>query len=185
MNITDGTDRAFPAALAEVAGVDFYTDRYQIVDEDGDEDHRYDFEPDADFKSAEWTTQLFRDWTGNAEADGDAYRVFGQDGAGGRAMIWCARPGHPLTDQPVVFLGSEGECGMVAGSLSDFLWVLADGYGPREAALAVDLTSAPDELLTRIAERHATTPRRTAEEVVTAARAEFPSFKEDVYALCR
>ncbi|MFG2592881.1 SMI1/KNR4 family protein [Streptomyces sp. NPDC048438] len=185
MDDTTGTDRSFPEALAEVAGVDFYDDRYLTVDEDGDEDHRFDFEPNPYFETAEWTTGMFRSWTGNKEADGDAYLVFGQDGAGGRAMIWRARPGRPLADQPVVFLGSEGECGVVAGSLSGFLWVLADGYGPMEAALASALESEPDEQLTRIAERHATTPRRTAQEIVTGARAEFPTFEEDIHALCR
>ncbi|MFE9723767.1 SMI1/KNR4 family protein [Streptomyces sp. NPDC005794] len=185
MNDTDAYDRRFPAALAEVAKVDFYDDHYLVVDEDGDEDHCFDFEPDTDFKSAEWTAELFRSWTGNAEADGKDYLVFGQDGAGGRAMVWRTRPGRPLTDQPVVFLGSEGERGVVAGSLSDFLWVLADGYGPMEAALAHTFESTPDAPLTRIAERHATTPRRTAAEIVTEARAEFPTFEEDIAALCR
>lgn len=107
------------------------------------------------------------------------------DGAGGRAMVWRARPGRPLSDQPIVFLGSEGEVGVVAGNLSDFLWVLADGYGPMEAALAEELASRPEQPLARLAERHATTPRRTAEEIVTETRAEFPTFKEDIHAMCR
>jgi len=185
MDDTGGTDRSFPTALAEVAGVDFHDDHYLTVDEDGDGDHRFDFEPAPDFKSAEWTAELFRSWTGSPEADGRDYLVFGQDGAGGQAMIWRCRPGIPLADRPIVFLGSEGECGVVAGSLSDFLWVLADGYGPREAALATDLDSHPYEPLIRLAERHATTPRRTAREIVTETRAEFPAFQEDIYALCR
>ncbi|WP_406148744.1 SMI1/KNR4 family protein [Streptomyces sp. NBC_01012] len=181
------TDRDFPAALAEVAGVDFHDDRYLTADAGGYEYLRFDFEPSADFESAEWTTDLFRNWTGNPEVDGDAYLVFGQDGSGGKAMIWRVRPDRPLADQPIVFLGSEGERGVVAGSLSDFLWVLADGYGPMEAAEAGadDFASEPDELLTRIAERHATTPRRTAKEIVTEARAEFPAFSDDIDALCR
>ncbi|MEU1487360.1 SMI1/KNR4 family protein [Streptomyces sp. NPDC005752] len=178
-------DRAFPAALAEVAEVDFYYG-HDVTGEARDEgDYRIDFELCTDFESAEWTTELFRAWTGNGEVDGGAYLVFGQDGAGGRAMIWRARPGAPLADQPVVFLGSEGECGVVAGSLSDFLWVLADGYGPMEAALADAFESRPDRRLTGIAERHATTPRRTAEEIVTGTRAEFPAFDEGIEALAR
>lgn len=35
-------------------------------------------------------------------------------------------------------MGSEGECGVVARNLSDLLWVPADGFGPREAALDHD-----------------------------------------------
>ncbi|WP_424921521.1 SMI1/KNR4 family protein [Streptomyces sp. wa1] len=185
MNSATDTDRTFPAALAAVAEVDFYDDHYLSVDEDEDEYHRFDFEPTAYFESAEWTAGMFRSWTGNPEADGDVYLPFGQDGAGGRAMVWRARPGRPLTDQPIVFLGSEGDVGVVAGSLSDFLWVLADGYGPMEAALAEELASRPEEPLVRLAERHATTPRRTAEEIVTETRAEFPTFEEDIHAMCR
>ncbi|MFD6275401.1 SMI1/KNR4 family protein [Streptomyces sp. NPDC060209] len=185
MNDTDAYDRAFPAALAEVAEVDFHYGHDHTGEARDEGDYRIDFEPDTRFESAEWTTDHFRRWTGNPDVDGNAYLVFGQDGAGGQAMIWRARPGKPLADQPVVFLGSEGEGGVVAGSLSDFLWVLADGYGPMEAALADEFESEPDEQLTRVAERHATTPRRTTEEIVTEARAEFPTFKEDIHALCR
>ncbi len=54
-----------------------------------------------------------------------------------------------------------------------------------EAAEADEFASEPDQRLTRIAERHATTPRRTAEEIVTGARAEFPTFTEDLEALVR
>ncbi|MGW0787571.1 SMI1/KNR4 family protein [Streptomyces sp. NPDC002911] len=185
MNDTDASDRSFPAALADVAKVDFHYghDDTGVAGDEGD--HRIDFEPDTDFESAQWTTDHFRSWTGNSEIDGDAYLIFGQNGAGGHAMIWRTRLCRPLADQPVVFMGSEGECGVVAGSLSDFLWVLADGYGPMEAALADAFESAPDAALTRIAEHHATTPRRTAEEIVTEARAEFPTFEEDIDALCR
>ncbi|MFJ4121960.1 SMI1/KNR4 family protein [[Kitasatospora] papulosa] len=185
MNDTDTDDRTFPAALTEVAEVDFYYGHDDTGEAADEGDYRIDFEPDTKFASAEWTTDLFRSWTGNKEIDGDAYLPFGRDGSGGQAMIWRARPGHPLADQPIVFLGSEGECGVVAGNLSDFLWVLADGYGPAEAALADEFESEPEETLTRIAERRATTPRRTAAEIVTETRAEFPAFKDDIHAMCR
>ncbi|MGW1812751.1 SMI1/KNR4 family protein [Streptomyces sp. NPDC002125] len=186
MNTTADADRTFPAALTDVAKVDFYYG-HDETGEDADEgNYRVDFEPYTDFTSRESTAALFRSWTGNKEADGAAYLPFGQDGTGGQAMIWHTRPDCPLADQPIVFLGSEGECGVVAGNLSDFLWVLADGFGPMEAALDdEDLTSAPDETLTRLAEHHATTPRRTAREIVTETRAEFPTFKEDIWGLCR
>ncbi|MEU5654699.1 SMI1/KNR4 family protein [Streptomyces sp. NPDC047737] len=180
------TDRSFPAALAEVAQVDFYYG-HDTTGEAADEgDYRIDFEPYTEFISREATVESFRSWTGGKDIDGDTYLIFGQDGTGGQAMIWRTRPGRPLADQPVVFLGSEGECGMVAGNLSDFLWVLADGFGPLEVTWEdEELTSAPDEALTRLAERHATTPRRTAREIVLEARAEFPTFAEDIWAMCR
>ncbi|MER5184399.1 SMI1/KNR4 family protein [Streptomyces sp. NPDC002896] len=173
---TNVDDRRFPPALADVARVGF---------DYGEEGEGVDFEPYDAFDSAEETTDWLRLWTGNSELDGGAYRIFGQDGAGGLAAIWCARPGRPLTEQPVVFMGSEGECGLAAGNLSDFLWVLADGFGPREAALYADREARPDAPLTELAERHATTPRRSAREIITEAQAEFPTFIEDIDELCR
>ncbi|MBO0518308.1 SMI1/KNR4 family protein, partial [Streptomyces beijiangensis] len=78
-----------------------------------------------------------------------------------------------------------GECGVVAGNLSDFLWVLADGIGPLEAVLYEGHESRPDAALTALAERHATTPRRPARDIITEACTEFPTFAEDIDELCR
>ncbi|MER6676751.1 SMI1/KNR4 family protein [Streptomyces sp. NPDC000983] len=150
-----------------------------------DYDDGIDFEPYDAFESAEETADWLRSWTGNQTVDGSAYRVFGQDGTGGLAALWCVRPGRPLVEQPVVFLGSEGARGVVAGSLSDFLWVLADGIGPMEAVEYDDHSGRPHAALTALAERHASTPCRAAEAVVAGARAEFPTYARDIDALCR
>jgi hypothetical protein len=140
--------RRLPPALAEVARVEF----------DYDHGNGVDFEPYDAFDSAEDTTDWLRSWTGNPDVDGSTHRVFGKHGTGGLAAVWCARPGRPLHEQPVVFLGSEGEAGVVAGDLSDFLWVLADGYGPREALWHEEEWKArPNAALADIAARHATT----------------------------
>ncbi|MGX1512062.1 hypothetical protein [Streptomyces collinus] len=42
-----------------------------------------------------------------------------------------------------------------------------------------------DPELTALAERHAATPRRPAADIVREARAAFPTFTEDLWALCR
>ncbi|MGW7278884.1 SMI1/KNR4 family protein [Streptomyces sp. NPDC054844] len=175
MNEMTGDDRRLPPALADVARVEFDYD-------DGD---GIDFEPYVAFDSAEETTGWLRQWTGNPDLDGAAYRVFGQDGTGGLAAVWYGRPGRSLAEQPVVFMGSEGECGVVAGNLSDFLWVLADGTGPLEAVLYEEREARPDPTLTALAERHATTPRRPAADTIAEARAAFPAFTEGIEALCR
>nr|WSW69056.1 SMI1/KNR4 family protein [Streptomyces sp. NBC_00995] len=172
---TGNPDRHFPPGLAAVGRTTFpYED-----------DDSIDFEPYEAFDSPEETTDWLRHWTGNGQVDGSAYRVFGQDGTGGLAALWLARPGLPLTDQPVVFMGSEGENGVVAGSLSDFLWVLADGLGPCEVVVLKDHASRPHAALTRLAERHATTPRRPAGDIIAAAQAEFPTFADDLERLCQ
>ncbi|MCW8379524.1 SMI1/KNR4 family protein [Streptomyces justiciae] len=172
---TDDTHRAFPPALASISRTEFDYD-------DGD---GIDFEPYDAFLTADDTTAWLRHWTGNHELDCAAYRFFGQDGTGGGAALWCVREGHQLADQPVVFLGSEGETGVVAGNLSDFLWVLADGFGPLEATLFPTRAPRPNAHLTALAHRHATTPRRSAHAIFAAARAEFPTFDEDMEQLCR
>lgn len=175
MNRTTDDDRALPPALADLA-------RTEIDYADGE---GIDFEPYDAFDSAEETTDWLCQWTGNPELDGGTYRVFGQDGTGGLAALWYGRPSLPLAEQPVVFMGSEGECGVVAGNLSDFLWMLADGCGPFEAVMYGADESRPDTALTALAERHATTPRRPARDILAEARAEFPTFAEDIEALCR
>ncbi|MEU3370112.1 SMI1/KNR4 family protein [Streptomyces sp. NPDC006711] len=173
---TTTDDRHFPPALAAVAGVAF---------DYGEEGEGIDFEPYEGFDAAEETTDWLRQWTGNRDLDGGAFRVFGQDGAGGLAVLWHVRPGRPLAEQPVAFMGSEGECGVVAGNLSDFLWVLADGFGPAEAVRDEDREPRPDAALTALAEQHATTPRRPARDIITEARTEFATFAADLDDLCR
>ncbi|NJP68532.1 SMI1/KNR4 family protein [Streptomyces spiramenti] len=173
MSSTD--DRRFPAALDAVAEIEF------PFGEDG----QIDFEPYSDFLPPDETTDWFRAWTGNAEVTGDAYLVFGQDGTGGHAAIWLVREGRPLTEQPVVFLGSEGELGVLAPDLAGFLWVLADGSGPYEAATDPERGSLPNPELVDLAQDFTSGDRRTAAEVIAAADAEFPTFEDDVLALCR
>ncbi|WP_225626979.1 SMI1/KNR4 family protein [Streptomyces werraensis] len=166
MTDTTGDDRRFPPALADLA-------RAPVDYADG---KGIDFEPYEEFCPAEETTAWVRDWTGNPDADGSALRIFGQDGSGGLAALWRARPGRPLAEQPVVFLGSEGECGVVAGNLSDFLWLLADGIGPWEAVVLDEDTPHPEGALPDLAALHATTPRREPRTIKAEAREEFPDF---------
>ncbi|MEH6373213.1 SMI1/KNR4 family protein [Streptomyces sp. KLMMK] len=169
-------DRQFPAALAAAMAVPF-----EYADGDG-----VNFEPFEAFLSAEETTDWFRAWTRNRELDGARFRVFGQDGSGGYAAFWLIRPGRTLADQPVVFLGSEGETGVVARDLGDFLWLLAGGFGPWEAATSYepDWLPRPNRDLTAIAERFAPGRRRSAATVIELATQEFPEFDDTIMALC-
>jgi hypothetical protein len=170
-------DRQFPAALAAALATPF-----DYAGGDG-----VDFEPFTAFLSAEETTEWFRAWTGNGELRGDDFRVFGQDGSGGYAAFWLVRPGLLLADQPVVFLGSEGETGVVARDLGGFLWLLADGFGPWEAATSYepDWIPRPHNELAAIAERFAPAQRQPAATVIERAAAEFPDFDDIIMDLCR
>jgi hypothetical protein len=170
-------DRQFPAALAAALALPF----------DYNDGNGVDFEPFPAFLSAEETTDWFRAWTGNTELDGDNFRVFGQDGSGGYAAFWLIRPHRPLVDQPVVFLGSEGETGVVASDLGAFLWLLAGGYGPWEAATSYepDWTPRHDQELAAVAERFAADCKQSPAAVIKQATREFPDFDDTIMELCR
>ncbi|MFJ5986845.1 SMI1/KNR4 family protein [Lentzea sp. NPDC092896] len=180
MEITD--DRDFPAALAALSGIDFPWEYDEKADEPSP--GNMDYEPYQEFDSAEETTDWIRSWTGNKELDGDAFRPFGQDGTGGLAVLWLVREG-PLTAQPVVFFGSEGEVGPVATSLGEFLWLLAGGVGPQEAVEFGSDTGVPHAELRAVAEKYSGVEPHTPAEVLAAARAEFPDFAETVQSWCR
>jgi hypothetical protein len=154
---------------------------------DYDDGKGIDFEPFPDFLSAGDTTDWFRAWTGNTELSGDDFRVFGQDGTGGYAAFWLTRPGCPLTDQPIVFLGSEGETAVLARDLGDFLWLLAAGFGPWEAATTYEpnWTPRPNQQLTTVAGKFAPGRQQPATVLIEQAAQEFPGFDDTIMELCR
>lgn len=181
MEITD--DRTFPAALVALSSVEFPWDYDEKTETPSP--GNIDYEPYDEFDSAAETTDWIRAWTGNKELDGDAFRVFGQDGTGGLAALWLVRPGQPLTAQPVAFFGSEGETGVVATSLDEFLWLLAGGVGPQEAVEFGSDGGVPHDGLRAVAAQHSGVEPRTPAEVLAAARAEFPDFARTVESWCR
>lgn len=126
---TIADDVALPAALAEVAEIGFDFE----WDEETDETNSCDFEPYKEFEAPEETAEWFRQWTGNDEADGQQFRFFGSTGAGDYAGFWIIRPGVDVTRQPVVYIDSNGELGVVARNLDDLLWLFANGSSPAKA----------------------------------------------------
>ncbi|HZE31244.1 MAG TPA: hypothetical protein VE198_07385 [Actinoallomurus sp.] len=74
---------------------------------------------------------------------------------------------------------------MIARDLGDLLWLFADGFGPEEAFSDPNGETRPNEAFQAIAERHAPGGRRSAAEIVAAARAEFPDFSVIIDAMCR
>ncbi|MEV6710467.1 SMI1/KNR4 family protein [Lentzea sp. NPDC051208] len=180
MKITD--DRAFPAALTALSGVDFPWEYDEKADEPSPAN--IDYEPYEEFESAEDTADWLRQWTGNKDLDEAEFRLFGKDGSGGLAVLWLVREG-PLTAQPVMFFGSEGAVGPVATNLGEFLWLLAGGVGPHEAVESGADSGVPNEELRAVAEKYSGTEPLTPAEVLAKARAEFPGFVETVDSWCR
>jgi len=168
-------DRTLPVALAEVNAVTY----------DYDEGNGVDFMPYDQFQPADDNASWIRAWTGNDELDGAEYRIFGQDGMGGYVALWLIRDGQPLVEQPVVFFGSEGELGVIARHVWDYLWLLAGGFGPLEAVSAPDSDRELNMEIAEIAVRHAAEHEKSARDVIRLAREELPDFEATIRALCR
>ncbi|MBW8485124.1 SMI1/KNR4 family protein [Actinomadura parmotrematis] len=172
-------DLALPGALAEVAAVGFEWE----WDEETDEGRGVDFEVYERIEEPARTAWWFRLWTGNPEVDGAQFRFFGTTGAGDYVGFWLVRPGAALVEQPVVYIGSEGERDVIAKDLGDLLWVFAAGLGPAEVEEGG--SAEPHAGFRAIAERYAPGRERSPEAIVAAAREEFPGFHEHIAALIR
>jgi len=168
-------DQHFPPLLSSLHHI-------EVDYDDGD---GIDFEPYQEFQSAEDNATWIQAWTGNGQLTAAEYRVFGQDGTGGYAAFWLVRPGRELLDQPIVFFGSEGELGVVASDFADYLWLLAGGFGPYEAVELDESERTPNPEFTEFALKHAPTRKKTPQEVIARARAEFPDFEKTIRDLCR
>jgi hypothetical protein len=168
-------DRNMPGELRELNRMEFdYADGAGI-----------DFEPYDEFLSEEETQHWIRAWTGNPSLTGKEYLVFGQDGTGGYAACWCVRPRVPVLEQPIVFFGPEGDIGVLASNFSDYLWLLAWGFGPFEALTYSESERPPHQPFTAFARLHSRESQKSASEVLSKARAEFPDFEEGIRSVCR
>ncbi|MFD7308582.1 HAD domain-containing protein [Promicromonospora sp. NPDC059942] len=167
-------------------------------------DARYDyddgrgvaFEPHPELEPVAETGWWFRHWTGNPDVTGQEFRPFGQDGGGGYVCSWMIRPGADLADQPVVYLGSDGDVALLAADAWDALWFFAHGYGPHDIPsefepgeqyfqLEPDRVVRPHAELVRAAELLAPGRRRPMEQIVAEAPAGLPGLRVWVDALCR
>jgi hypothetical protein len=168
-------DRNMPGVLRDLNRMEFdYADGTGI-----------DFEPYDEFLSEAETQNWIHAWTGNPSLTGKEYMVFGQDGTGGYAAFWCVRPGAPLLQQPIVFFGSEGAIGVLASNFADYLWLLAGGFGPFEAVTYSNYERPPNRQFTAFARLHSGESQKSASEVLSKARAEFPDFEDRIRSACR
>ncbi|MBK4992976.1 hypothetical protein IAE39_001150 [Pseudomonas sp. S37] len=77
--------------------------------------------------SDEQLAETFGDWFGGTRWSecGDCFVHFGRDGSGSLFLLWY----YPelISQPPVVFMGSEGECGLVADNIQDFIRQMGSG----------------------------------------------------------
>ena len=147
-------------------------------------DSEIDFEPYQAFMSPSETNEWLQSWTGNPNADGTPFRVFGQDGTGGYAAFWVVREDASVLEQPIVFLGSEGDISVVSRNFQDYLWLLASSIGPMEATEYGAEDARENPLFLDFARTHAPGAERPPAEILESARAEFPDFADIIEQLC-
>lgn len=110
-------------------------------------------------------------WTGNPDA-ANHFRVFGRDGSGGLLAFWLVEAGKPLTEQPIVFLESEGSLGVIARDLGDFVVLLAHGVGPYEIVSYGTTTGEEHETVAALADT-----QRQPIDVMRDANRAYPDFE--------
>lgn len=157
----------FPNLLTKLHQLEF-----DYADGDG-----IDFEPYQDFMSQSAANQWLKAWTGNSQADANALFVFGQDGTGGYAAFWMVNQDKEILDQPIVFLGSEGEIGVVAKDFNDYLWLLAQNHGPLESIEYPEDTSKINNTFLNFAKQNSKSISRPVSEIISDAQNSNPNFK--------
>ena len=165
----------FPNLLQQANALD-----YDYKDGNG-----IDFEPYTEFLSQDDVTTWLKAWTGNKTVEFDELYVFGQDGTGGYAAIWIADRSKDFLNNPIIFLGSEGELGIVASNFYDYLWVLASGHGPSEAVNNLDVDRESNEVFMKFAETHSRTKNRPVAEIRESANILYPGFIKRIDNLCQ
>ncbi|GHH77273.1 HAD domain-containing protein [Promicromonospora soli] len=154
------------------------------------------FEPYLELEPVAETGWWLRHWTGNPDVTGEEFRPFGQDGGGGYACSWMIREGADLVDQPVVYLGSDGDVAVLAADAWDALWFFAHGFGPHDVPSEFepgeryfkpdpDRTVRPHVELAQAADRLAPGRRRAVDQIVADATVGLPDLRTWVDDLCR
>ncbi|WEV50131.1 SMI1/KNR4 family protein (plasmid) [Acinetobacter sp. ESL0695] len=144
-----------------------------------------DFEPYQNFMSKSEASQWLKSWTGNNQADAASLLIFGQDGTGGYAAFWMVNLDKEILDQPIVFLGSEGEIGVVAKDFNDYLWLLAQNHGPLESIEYPKDTSKINNIFLNFAKQNSKSISRPVSEILSDAQNSNPNFKGWIESLIR
>ncbi|KAJ5101386.1 hypothetical protein NUU61_003608 [Penicillium alfredii] len=163
-----------PAALVEVAQIGFECD----WDEETGELRGCDFESYGEFEQPCETAMWFRLWSVHEEFDYTQFRFFGSTAAGDYVGFWLVRPDVDISEQPVVYISSDGDIGLITQNLDDLLWLFANGSGPAEAFEDPGRKTQPNEEIRPIAERYAPGKCRSTAEIVASAQKEFPNLME-------
>ncbi len=87
-----------------------------------------DFRPFEEFVRPAETKAWIQNWAGTSALTGEQLLFFGRDSAGDYSGDWKAIAGADVLDQPIIFLGSDGDAAVIAKNFSDYLCLLASGH---------------------------------------------------------
>ncbi|ENW83752.1 hypothetical protein F909_00418 [Acinetobacter sp. ANC 3929] len=166
---------SFPNLLKQLHKIEF----------DYEDGKGIDFEPYENFLSEKETNKWLKAWTGNSEVKGDSLLVFGQDGTGGYAAFWLINKEQDILKQPIVFLGSEGEIGVVANNFDDYLWLLAQKHGPFEAIYYPENSKKVNQAFLDFAKKCSKSEYREVLEIIKDAKNTHPDFETWIESLIR
>lgn len=141
-----------PQIIKDLYNLEYYT-----------EDDCIDFEPYENFSTKEETAFLLHCWTGDQNYHGEEFRIFGTKADGSEVAIWLKNDNADILDQPVVLLESEGQAYTLSTNFSDFLWCLESDFYGETSTVSV----------TEFVNKHATTPKRTFDEIVDEANEKY------------
>ncbi|MEY9839234.1 hypothetical protein [Streptacidiphilus sp. EB103A] len=129
------------------------------------------------FLPVEMTVLWIRDIVAPGRATPNDFLVFGETCVDeiDYTAFWLVRPGAAIEDQPVVSIG-YGAPQLLAASLADFLWFLADAFNPK--GIDGRLEDSANYELIRIAGRFAPDNRQTCTSAESRAAEEFPNFAD-------
>ncbi|MDP9794968.1 hypothetical protein J2S43_003480 [Catenuloplanes nepalensis] len=99
--------------------------------------------------------------------------------------FWIRQPDAGVEDQPIVFLGSEGEIAVIAQNLGDYLWLLAGGVGPLEPIHGSEGDPKPIPILITLAQQYTGIAERPVEAVLATARTRVPELTAFIESVCR
>ncbi len=152
---------------------------------DYNEEGSMEFESYQSFMSREDTSEWLKLWTGNKQADASSLLVFGQDGSGGYTAFWLVNQGNEILEQPIVFLGSEGEISVVSKDFNDYLWLLSQNCGPMEVVYSNEYIPKTNEIFLDFAKENSRSPFRSVSTIISDAQNSYSSFKNWIESIIR
>lgn len=165
----------FPPLLTQLHQLEF----------DYEDGNGIDFEPYENFLLEQETNDWLKAWTGNHEIDVTPFLVFGQDGTGGYAAFWLVNKDKEILEQPIIFLGSEGEIGVVAKNFDDYLWLLAHTHGSFEATSYPENDKKINQTFLDFAKKYSKSEHRAIMEITKDAKNTYPYFETWIESLIR